>query len=282
MPAACEQCGAPLGALGRLLGRRVCGACQRQSEQRQRQALADYGAALEQALMSSTSVPELSARLLPLRSGLPANMTRDLEMKALRAYLEEALKDDRLSAEEEERLNELLAFFGIDQEAFRQHFADYIPRLLVARINDGRLPELSPERAHVLVKKGEVVHLEAPAKLLKEVTARRGSYAGLSFRLARGVYFHTGQFRTAPRLELTLREVDSGTLAVTSQRVVFRGQHQGVEVQYKRLLGVDFYRDGLRLVIAGRSSSPLFQLLPEQVLPIGACINAAAQRHLQE
>lgn len=282
MATVCERCGSPIGGLGGLLRRRLCGRCQREVEKERQRTTAEYRAELERALTSPLPVPDLAAQLSPLRSALSAHEARNLELEAFEAYLEQALRDDILSAQEEERLNAIMEFLGIDQTTFQQKFGEYIPRLLVARINDGRLPEIPPERASVILKKSEVVHIEAPATLLKERTVRRGSYAGFSFRLARGVYFHTGQFRSAPQVERALEQVDSGTLSVTSQRVVFRGQRQAIEAPYKRLLGVDFYRDGLRLDISGRSSSPLFRLKHEHVLPIGACINVAAQRHLQE
>jgi hypothetical protein len=275
MAAICERCGLSLGSLDRLLGRRVCSSCQRQ-------AVADYKTELEMALRSATSTLELGPRLAPLRAALPTRTARELEIEAFRSYLDHALKDDVLSAEEEARLNDLMRALGIDEETFQREFADYTPRLLVARINDGRLPEVPPERSNVILKKGEVVHVQAPATLLKETTIRKASYSSFSFRVVRGVYFRTGQMRTAPQVERTLLEVDSGTLSVTSQRVVFRGGRHGLEVPYKRLLSVDFYRDGLRLDVAGRSTPPFFRLRPDHVMIIGACINAAAQRHLQK
>jgi len=281
MAATCAQCGAPLKGLGRFLGRRLCSDCERQEHERKREAEVAYRAELEQALVATAPAEELAARLAPLRAALPAPKARELELQTFRSYLDQVLKDDILSAEEEERLAVIMTALGIDQATFQREFAEYAPRLLVARINDGRLPRLPPEKASIIVRKGETVHLEAPATLLKERAIRRSSYAGFSFRIAPGVRFHTGQIRSAPKLEWTVQEVDKGVLSVTSQRVVFRGQRQSLEVPYRKLLGVEFYSDGLRLDVAGRSSAPILRLRQDHLLPIGACINAAAQRHLQ-
>ena len=53
-------------------------------------------------------------------------------------------------------------------------------------VNDGRLPTLTDAR--MVLKRGEIVHLAEPVKLLKEVIQREfqaGSH-GMSFRVMKG------------------------------------------------------------------------------------------------
>jgi hypothetical protein len=136
-------------------------------------------------------------------------------------------------------------------------FRDVMDRLLVARVNDGRLPVVP--NPTIMTKRGEVVHGEVPAALLKTVTVREqhGSYGyqGVSFRIAKGVRYSTGVGRK-PRVT-THQEIqteDTGMLVITSQRVVFVGQGgTTIEMPYSKLVNLTLYTDGLDFHLSMRT-----------------------------
>lgn len=130
-----------------------------------------------------------------------------------------------------------------------------------------------------MAKKGEVVHLETGAALLKEVAVReyRGGYNGVPFRVAKGVRFNTGGFRgRSVVVGTTLQTTDTGILSVSSKRAVFMGTAKTIEFAYCKLVNLDVLDDGIRFHVSNRQTAHLFQLDSGQV--VAATINAALQR----
>jgi hypothetical protein len=82
-------------------------------------------------------------------------------------YLRQVVGDDILTPDEEARLQERRRTLGVDLAAFLQANPDLARHALIAEANGGILPQVrSP---HLIPKKGEVVHLELQATLLKDV-----------------------------------------------------------------------------------------------------------------
>ena len=144
-------------------------------------------------------------------------------------------------------------------------------------MNDDRLPVIPDP--HLMAKKGEVVHLETQAALLKEVAVReyRGGYSGVSFRVAKGVRYNTGGFRGRSVVVGTkLQAMDTGILSVSSTRAVFLGTAKTIEFAYSKLVNLDVFDDGIRFHVSNRQTAHLFRLDSGPV--VAATINAALQR----
>jgi len=84
---------------------------------------------------------------------------------------------------------------------------------------------------------------------------RTGVYGGPSFRVAKGVYLHSGMFRShyVPGVE-QLTEADLGTAYITDQRVVFMGGKQTREFDFAKLVGYEHHPEGAytRFSVANR------------------------------
>lgn len=202
---------------------------------------------------------------------------RTLGDAAFERYAEVVLADDILSEAEEDALTDLADALGVDQEALRTRHKPVLNRLVVARVNDDRLPVI--DEPVLMVKKDEVVHLETQAVLLKEVAQReyRGGYSGVSFRVAKGVRFHTGGFRGHSVVVGTkLQPADSGVLSVSSRRAVFLGANTTIEFAYPKLVNLEVFNDGIRFHVSNRQTAHLFRLESGEV--VAATINAAMQR----
>jgi hypothetical protein len=135
------------------------------------------------------------------------------------------------------------------------------------------------DNAHIITQKGEVVHAETEAELMKEVTLRefRGGYRGFSFRVAKGVTYRTGWGRGHSVVVGTnLVAEDSGLLALTSKRAVFVGSRKTVELPYSKLINLGIFSDGVQFHMGNRTQAPLFKVENGDV--IGATVNAAVQR----
>jgi hypothetical protein len=190
-----------------------------------------------------------------------------------------AIVDDALSEQEETRLDQLIPSLGLSWETVGNRFPDLLGDILLAKTNDGRLDIVS--EPHVITKRGEVVHVEAPANLMKEHQLRelRGGYSGFSFPIGKtGIRYRIGGFRGRSEVVGTeLVAEDAGILAVTSKRVVFLGGKKTIEMPYTKLVGLNVFSDGLRFHLSNRQRAPLFQISSRADV-LAAIIHVAMQR----
>lgn len=221
------------------------------------------------------------ARAFATHHGVAALDSRELEERrgnAFRTYAETVLADDHLTADEEEAFGEVAGALGITQDRFQAEFGDTLSRLMVARLNNGRLEPLA---AHELMaKRGETVYLEIGAALMKEVAIRewQGGSAGVSFRIMKGVRYNVGRVKGRSVVVGTERQIDDvGLLAVSSKRIVFMGEKRAIEIPLAKLLNLDMFEDGVRLHASNRQRAPLFQLQSNTADVFGATVNAVMQ-----
>lgn len=85
-------------------------------------------------------------------------------------------------------------------------------------------------------------------------TYRVGGYAGPSFRVARGVSFRVGAFKSAPVSTTDYEEDDQGTLYITTQRIAFTGQSSTRVIKLKDVVSTEPFSDGIQFDIANKNS----------------------------
>jgi hypothetical protein len=213
--------------------------------------------------------------------GLADPRHRSEAHSALLAYSERLLADDLLSTTEEARWQEVGDVLSVGQADLNQRdFKGLLARLTIARINDGRLPEVPAGQARLMAKRGEIVHLETAAVLMKEVIDRefRGGSQGVSVPIAKGVRFRTSSFRgKSVVVGSHLEAADTGIISVSSKRVVFMGTRKTIDTPYVKLASLDAFSDGIRIHASNRQGAPLFRL-PIGGEVVAAAIQAAAQR----
>jgi len=283
--AECSRCGQQIGFFTGLFGRTLCGSCGAEKRTERDAARSELETFIANLALEPSPPDDAKTKLGELAAAAdttPSKLYKD-GLRLVRGYLESTMDDDVLSESEEQRLAELTDLFNIDQERFDKEFGDLVPRLFVAKANDGRLPEMDPEQltGKVLLKAHEVAHLETNAALMKLTTKReyQAGYGGFSFRLAKGVRFHTGRVKGKSVVTGTeLKIEDEGTLTITSARIVFRGAKKTIEVNYKKLIGFDVFEDGIQVAISGRQTAPMFKILPGISSCVAAAVNTAYQR----
>ena len=219
---------------------------------------------------------ELATAITPKLAALPDQQRKKLGQDAFLRYADNALADDHLTEDEEDALAAVAEAMGFEQDDFER--SGIYPRLQVAKVNDGRLPTVS--EPNLIAKQGEVVHLEASAALLKEVTQRefRAGSQGFSFRVAKGVRYRVGS--TRGRL-VTVGTIDSqvadtGLLSVTNRRVVFLGDRKTIDMPYAKLAGMHLFSDAISFSLSNRQNAPLIRVAMN-IDVLGALLNAAVQ-----
>jgi hypothetical protein len=149
----------------------------------------------------------------------------------------------------------------------------------VSSINGGTLPEVASP--HIIAKKGEIVHFECPASLMKEVAVRayKGGYQGFSFPIGRtGVRYRVGGSRGhSVQVGTQLQVADTGILSITNKRAVYAGTRRTVDMPYSKLVNLTVYADGVQFHLSNRVNAPLFTMQHASDI-VAAIVNMAAQR----
>ncbi len=193
-------------------------------------------------------------------------------------YLQQAVGDDILTADEEAHVQELVRTLEIDLAAYLRANPDLGRHVMIAEANGGILPQVHSSR--LIQKKGEVVHLELDATLLKDVTIRQsqGGYSGFSFPIGKtGIRYRVGGYR-GQSVEVGTKRVpaDTGVLVISSQRAVFLGTKKTIELPFSKLVSLTLFTDGVQFHQSNRQTAPVFLVAAPDVA--AAFIHAAAQR----
>ena len=270
----CAGCGEKLGFRHRLDADAYCDDCRESAGK----ARAVYVSLLHELASSARTPSALQPELEAAGAASRFTPTErdDLARQAVTEMANAILADDVISVEEERRIVEVVTAAGFAGRVEDALDGETWARFSIGQINAGRLPDVTAESSFV-TKSGESVHLEVPATLLKEVTLRefQAGSRGVSFRIAKGVYYRAGSTRGKSVVTGTeMRDADSGTLFVTSTRAVFVGTRSTIELDYRKLVELVVYSDGVQFHVSNRKIPPLFRLPSGE--RVAAVINAAS------
>lgn len=255
----CADCGRELSFWEGLFSssRKLCPACKealREKVEQYMQKLKEAGsdryltAAEEWGLSVLQQNLGLSDEDLREAQRMLANLRRWTKEANLAAYaqrLQQAGADNYLTPEEEAELNSLREELGLTDEDLAPT-RPYLERLRrFTALKDGRLPVL---HADILLKKGETCHFEVPCELMEEVTRTRytGGSQGVSFRIAKGVYYRVGGFQGKPVRETYNEVTDRGTLYITNKRIIFVGAKKNVTYPLGSIVNFVKYKDAVQ------------------------------------
>ena len=190
----------------------------------------------------------------------------------------QAIGDQILTPDENRYLYGLLGALGITWDDTDDIDPMLQTKAFVSAINGGILPEVA--EPHVLPKKGEIVHFEVAANLMKEVAVKeyRGGYHGVSIPIGKtGVRYRVGGVRgRMVQVGTQLQVADTGLLAVTNKRAVYMGSRKTIDMPLAKLVNLNVFTDGVQFHMSNRVNPPLFQTDQSEI--VAALVNAAAQR----
>ena len=84
----------------------------------------------------------------------------------------------------------------------------------------------------------------------------RGAYGGPSIHVAKGLTLRVGGFQAQSHEEL--KEIDGGTLVLTTKRLCFSGRLRSLEVDLRKLISVDAYSDAVAIRRSGKEKTEFF------------------------
>jgi hypothetical protein len=224
MASYCSKCGQKLGFMDKVRGGDLCLLCVKEVMTLREKAKTMYPTILSDIYQGKVILEDGKKALdnLSVQARLKEPETKLFHANAFREFANSVLADDILTEAEEKQLLNTGEALGITDTQISSEFKDILFRILIAQVNDGRLAIIT--NPSIVLKKEEQVHLEMQSALLKEVAIReyQGGYSGVSFRIAKGVRFHTGGSRgSMVTVGHELVTSDNGKLIITSQRAIF-------------------------------------------------------------
>ena len=195
--------------------------------------------------LTDLEMNEIHARYKQL--GLSPDDLRGARADAYSAALHAAENDGVVTAEKEVALGKLQQFLMIPDSEITTQKKELARRRLLWEIQNGTPPAINV--ANLILQKGETPYWSESASLLEERVVNRryeGGSQGMSFRIARGVYYRVGAQRGNLIVDKAVLPVSSGAFVITSKRVIFQGDAKSFALRLDKLLSLNLFRDGIR------------------------------------
>jgi hypothetical protein len=203
-------------------------------------------------------------------SYLPPGRVRDALVAGWEGAANEALEDNVLSREEEERLNSFRKRFGFTPANLnvRGAWTRIVMGAALRDLFEGKLPARFqvPEQLPFNLHTSETLvwafeHVKYYEKRTR--TTYVGGSEGMSVRMMSGVYFRTSSFRGAPVTTPETILVDTGMMGVTTKHIYFAGARKGFRIPYAKIVTFAPFSDAIEVVRDAASAKPQIFLTGE-------------------
>ncbi len=189
-----------------------------------------------------------------------------LEISALERAINQSLSDDFLSLEEEEHIKDFINIFGISVDVLSENpaYIKSVQAAILRELMEGNVPDrmrVSGNLPFNFQKSEQLVWLFQNVEYLqpRTRTTYQGSSSGVSVRVAKGMYFRTGQFSGNPIVNTQIARIDVGVLAATTKHVYFAGDVKSFRIRYDKIISFAPYSDGISVQRDNIAKSDIFK-----------------------
>lgn len=227
---------------------------------------------------------KLSDRLVEIAKG--SFISPDQVREALIAGWEQAvnhfLEGGNLDSQEEARLTQFAKHFALTQEDLDKNgtYTQFVKGAVLRELMEGKVPS----RFHPVgglpfnfQKDEALIWAFNNVAYYEEKTRRQyvGGSHGMSFRIAKGVYYRVGSFRGRPVKTTERVHVDTGILAVTTKHLYFQGHTKTFRVRLDKVVSFMPYSDGVGIQRDATTAKPQFFITGDGWFTYNLLINAA-------
>ena len=259
----CRYCGEPAGFWGFFLRRhRAC-------YDQYRRGTAQLRQLAESAVWEAGEQDTLPERAQEVGQShyVPDNEVRLALVRGWQAGVTTALEDGILSEEEQAALDSYRQTLQIKSRELKavgaaQEVARFGAAGTLRAVLDGEAKSVAWQGAHGfnLLKSETLVWVFDNVQYYERKTRRErvGGTRGASVRVAKGVYFHTGGFKSRNVETTTTELVDTGMLALTDKHIYFGGPQKRFRVRYDRIVHFEAFADGLGITRDAQNAMPQY------------------------
>lgn len=217
---------------------------------------------------------EALQKLLDLGTGSVMDAEREVMLPVFEAAVEAALSDAAFTAVEEDELASLAENLGLQRHDLNKTVEDLAKGIIypwaqgivdgnplsaedaeklreLAKSTNVALGEITTRRTSIAIARGALFKLEDLPSIAVSFPLRTNETCHFSIP---ATWNEMRKRRSGGTSVDAVKPIDTGTLYITNQRVLFDGVSKAVSVFYKDLLGMTAYRDSILLKkVSGRS-----------------------------
>lgn len=217
----------------------------------------------EAAALGKLTVEETKTKLMSLSESFDESTRKLFLIEGWEHAVTHCLENGILSKEDESKLMVFLNAFSMKQDdADRDGVYTKIAKSAILRdLTEGKVPQRMTVQGSLpfnFKKEEKLVWLFKGVKYYEPKTSRSyvGGSHGVSFRIARGVYYRIGAFKGQPIETTSTVLLDMGMLGITDQHIYFAGDVKSFRVPYAKIVTVTPYSDGISIQRDAANAKP--------------------------
>ncbi len=212
-----------------------------------------YGSSVDAALSDGQMTEEEYGFLQRLEKeiflpeDLAVNIYREKGGSVLQRVFDRVTMDRRLSPAEEAEFEALSRSLHIHADHDNKTEGWLEKFRFLWRVENADMPVIEPE---INLQRGEKCYLSCSAQWSESRSVvRRVNYSGpaLRIKIAKGLYWRAGSYSVNAQREDVMQLIDSGTLYLTSKRLIFMGGRGNKIILLGKILDFDAFTDGVRI-----------------------------------
>lgn len=120
---------------------------------------------------------------------------------------------------------------------------------LISNLQNGILPTSTTNPPIILSKGESILWTYNSVTMFQEKVEKHyeGDRSGWSFRVMKGVYYHTGGTKLKPIEQRYMNNEGVGTLYITNKHIIFQAPNAAQKIPYSKLIGITPYSDGIEV-----------------------------------
>lgn len=163
----------------------------------------------------------------------------------------------------QDRMDKFVDYYGLSASDLQgESFTTMAKLLIIDDLLNGKLPQRYNVNGTLPVNfqaNESLIWAETGAMCYEEQSRRStaGRSAGLSIRVASGVYYRTGAFQGQPVITRDMVLIGSGNIYITDKNFYFQSYQKTFRIPYNKIIAYVPYDDGIGIQKDGASSKPL-------------------------
>lgn len=206
------------------------------------------------AITNRSDLISLSAEIssLVLANNIPNEAKETALIKAWENAVDLFLEDSILTDEEEEKLINFMETFQLSNEMLnkRGFYTKVVKAGILRDLVNGKLPQrvsIEGQLPFNLQKNEKIVWLFSGTKYYEQKTRREyvGRSAGISIRIAKGVYYRTGAFRGHPVETSETVYIGNGVLGITNKYMYYTCSQKSFRIAHNKIVSIQPHSEGV-------------------------------------
>ena len=210
------------------------------------------------------SAQEIAEKIRATNTEPDEKIAREKALGLMPFFIEKTIDDGIITDKERDKLLSLLEIFDIEFEDLpRAAQIAWVKGLTVRDLING-VPAEHATFANVpfkIMKTERIVWVfqNVPVYEVRTVKERKGNYRGASFRIAKGIYWHTGGSRGHTIEKQVTQSLGTSHVAVTSKHIYFEtDEGTAKRIKHEKVISVTPDAGGVLLQRDGARANPLY------------------------